>query len=159
MLNLLSLSQLEHKARTEDNLLALAILEKLDEEIEESVEQALEDAKPDDADYSYEVFDAVQAVEFLMYEAAWYKLEETRNTKDLLIYMIQGLHEDTSPCNNSVKLSKFKGSEQWQWEAKAGQYGENVGRGNFAAKGFKEAQELCTKAVIKAIRQGLELNI
>jgi hypothetical protein len=159
MLNLLSLSQLDHKARTEDNLLALAILETLEDEVNNAVEQALDGLKPNDADYSYEIFDAVQAVEFLMYDATWYKLEETKNTKDLIIYMIDGLHEDTGPYNNQVSLSKRKGSEQWVYEVQGGQYGENTVQGKFTAKGFKEAQELCTKAVIKAIRQGLELNI
>jgi len=57
MNNLLSLSQLEYKARIEDNELALIILNKMEEEIEEAVEQA---TTKNDADYSYEIFDAVQ---------------------------------------------------------------------------------------------------
>ena len=40
MLSLLSLSQLEHKARIEDNELALIILDKMEREIEQAVEQA-----------------------------------------------------------------------------------------------------------------------
>ena len=50
MINQLSLSQLEHKARIENNDLALIILEKMGEELEEAVENALE---RNDADYSY----------------------------------------------------------------------------------------------------------
>jgi len=42
MINQLSLSQLEHKARIENNNLALIILEKMEEELEESVENALQ---------------------------------------------------------------------------------------------------------------------
>ena len=57
MNHLLSLSQLEHKARTEDNELALVILDKMEEEIENAVEQA---TTKNDADYSYEIYDAVQ---------------------------------------------------------------------------------------------------
>ena len=59
MINLLSLSQLEHKARIEDNELALIILSKLEEEIKEAVEHATE---KNDADYHYEIWDAVNAV-------------------------------------------------------------------------------------------------
>ena len=42
MINQLSLSQLEHKARIENNDLALIILEKMEEELEESVDEALQ---------------------------------------------------------------------------------------------------------------------
>ena len=53
MLSFLSLSQLEHKARIEDNELALVILDKMEEEIENAVEEA---TTKNDADYSYDVF-------------------------------------------------------------------------------------------------------
>ena len=116
MINQLSLSQLEHKARIENNNLALIILEKMEEELEEAVENAL---TTNDADYSYKVFDAVQAVEFLI-DCIWYKVEETKETKDKIIYMCQGLHEDTSPYNNQIVLSKYKGSDVWRLEVNAG---------------------------------------
>ena len=155
MINLLSLSQLEHKARIEDNELALVILSKLDEEIKEAVEQA---TTKNDADYHYEIWDAVDAVECLI-NAVWYKVEETKLTKDRIIYMIQGLHEDTSPHNNQVKLWKYKGSDCWNLEVNAGQYGEQQDKDKFAAKGFKEAQEQATKKLVYWIKKGLELNV
>ena len=119
MINLLSLSQLEHKARIENNNLALIILEKMEEELEEAVENTL---TTNDADYSYEVFDAVQAVEFLI-DCIWYKVEETKETKDKIIYMAQGLHEDTSPYNNKILLLKSKVDDVWCLKVYAGQYG------------------------------------
>ena len=155
MINQLSLSQLEHKARIENNNLALIILEKMEEELEEAVENAL---TTNDADYSYEVFDAVQAVEFLI-DCIWYKVEETKETKDKIIYMAQGLHEDTSPYNNQVKLWKYKGSDCWHIEVNAGQYGEQQDKDKFAAKGFKEAEEQATKKLVYWIKKGLELNV
>lgn len=100
MNNLLSLSQLEHKARIEDNELALAILDKLDNEVSEAVKQATE---KNDADYHYEIYDAINTVQFLL-DCQWYKVEETKLTKDRIVYMIEGLHEDTSPYNNQVRL-------------------------------------------------------
>lgn len=156
MLNLLSLSQLEHKARIEDNSLALAILDKIEDEVEEAVTLATE---KNDADYHYEIFDAVQAVEFLCFEAEWYKVEETKETKDKIIYMIEGLHEDTSPYNNQVKLWKHKGCDVWNLEANAGQYGEDQDKISFESKGFKDAQERATKKLVYWIKKGLELNI
>ena len=42
MNNLFSLSQLEHKARIEDNELALIILDKMEDEVSEAVKQATE---------------------------------------------------------------------------------------------------------------------
>jgi hypothetical protein len=155
MLKLLSLSQLEHKARIEDNELALIILGKMEEEIEEAVEQA---TTKNDADYHYEIFDAVQAVEFLV-DCIWYKVEETKETKDRIIYMCQGLHGDTSCYNNQVKLWKYKGSDCWHLEVNAGQYGEQQDKDKFAAKGFKEAQEQATKKLVYWIKKGLELNV
>lgn len=71
MLNLLSLSQLEHKASCDDNALALAILAQLDEAVETAVEKA---TSTDDADYSYRVWDAINAVQFLL-DAEWHKVE------------------------------------------------------------------------------------
>lgn len=156
MLKLLSLSQLEYKASVECNELALAIIEKLDDEVSEAVEAATE---TNDADYSYTIFDAVQAVEFLVFGATWYKMDETKQTKDRIIYRIETLHEDTSPYNNDVTLWKYKGSESWTIEASAGQYGEQQDKDKFAAKGFKEAQELATKKLVYWIKKGLELNV
>jgi hypothetical protein len=155
MLNQFSLDQLAHKASCEDNLLALAILDKLDDEIQEAVELATE---KNDADYHYEVFDAVNAVEFLI-SVEWYKVEETKFTKDKIVYMVQGLHEDTSCYNNQVKLWKYKGSDCWHLEVSAGQYGEQQDKDKFAAKGFKEAQEQATKKLVYWIKKGLELNV
>lgn len=155
MLNLFSLDQLAHKADCEDNLLALAILDKLNDEIQEAVEQVTE---KNDADYHYEIFDAVNAIEFLI-SVEWYKVEETKLTKDKIVYMVQGLHEDTSCYNNQVKLWKYKGSDCWHLEVNAGQYGEQQEKDKFAAKGFKEAQELATKKLVYWIKKGLELNV
>lgn len=155
MLGQFSLDQLAHKANCDDNLLALAILDKLDDEIQEAVELATE---KNDADYHYEVFDAVNAVEFLI-SVEWYKVEETKQTKDRIIYMVQGLHEDTSCYNNQVKLWKYKGSDCWHLEVNAGQYGEQQDKDKFAAKGFKEAQEQATKKLVYWIKKGLELNV
>lgn len=158
MINQLSLSQLEHKARIENNDLALIILEKMEEELEESVDDALQSLQGNDADYSYEVFDAVQAVEFLI-DCTWYRLDESRLTKDRIVYMIETLHEDTSCYNNQVKLWKYKGSDCWHLEVSAGQYGEQQDKDKFAAKGFKEAQEQATKKLVYWIKKGLELNV
>lgn len=155
MIKHLSLSQLEHKARIENNDLALIILEKMEEELEEAVENAL---TTNDADYSYEVFDAVQAVEFLI-DCTWYKVEETKQTKNKIIYMIETLHEDTNPYNNQIVLSKYKGSDVWRLNVCAGQYGEDTREINFEAKGFKEAQQVATKQLIMMIKKGLELNV
>ena len=155
MLNQFNLNQLAHKANCDDNLLALAILDKLDDEIEEAVEQATE---KNDADYSYEIFDAVNAVEFLI-DCTWYKLDDTKHTKDRIIYMIETLHEDTSCYNNQVKLWKYKGSDCWHIEVNAGQYGEQQEKDKFAAKGFKEAQEQAKKKLVYWIKKGLELNV
>jgi hypothetical protein len=155
MLNQFSLDQLAHKADCEGNLLALVILDKLDDEIQEAVEQATE---KNDADYYYEIFDAVNAEEFLI-SAEWYKLDDIKQTKDRIIYMVQGLHEDTSCYNNQVKLWKYKGSDCWHLEVNAGQYGEQQDKDKFAAKGFKEAQELATKKLVYWIKKGLELNV
>ena len=155
MINLLSLSQLEHKARIEDNELALIILSKLEEEIEDAVEQA---TTKNDADYHYEIWDAVNAVECLI-NAQWYKVEETKLTKDRIIYMIQGLHEDTSPHNNQVKLWKYKGSDVWRLEVNAGQYGEQQESIKFNAAGFKDAQKQAVQDILSMIKRGLELNV
>lgn len=155
MINLLNLSQLEHKAVCEDNKLALAVLYKLDVAIEEAVQQA---TTKNDADYSYEIFDAVRTVEWLVFKAEWYKAEETKQTKDKIIYMLKGLHEDTSPYNNQIKLWKYKGSDVWHFEVNAGQYGEQQESTKFTAAGFKEAQQLATKQTILMIKKGLELN-
>lgn len=154
MNNLLSLSQLEHKARIEDNELALVILSKLEEEIEEAVERA---TTKNDADYHYEIYDAVNTIECLI-NAIWYKVEETKLTKDKIIYMIQGSHEDTSPHNNQVKLWKYKGSDVWRLEVNAGQYGEQIEGTKFNAAGFKEAQQTAVSQLITMIKKGLELN-
>ena len=155
MLNLFSLSQLEHKAYCDDNTLALAILDKLDDEIAEAVELATE---KNDADYHYEISDAVNTIECLI-DADWYKVEETKATKDRIIYMIQGLHEDTSPYNNQVKLWKYKGSDVWRLEVNAGQYGEQQESIKFNAAGFKDAQNQAVQDILSMIKRGLELNV
>lgn len=154
MINLLNLDQLAHKAYCEDNHVAMAILDKMEEEIENAVEQA---TTKNDADYHYEISDAVNAIECLI-DAQWYKVEETKQTKDRIIYMIVGLHEDTSPYNNQVKLWKYKGSDVWILEVNAGQYGEQTDEAKFTAAGYKEAQQCATKQAILMIKKGLELN-
>lgn len=154
MINLLNLDQLAHKAHCEDNAVALAILDKLDDAIEQAVEDA---TTKNDADYHYEISDAVNAIECLI-DAQWYKVEETKQTKDKIIYMIEGLHEDTNPYNNQTKLWKYKGSDVWHFEVNAGQYGEQIDEAKFTAAGFKEAQQLATKQIMKMIKMGLELN-
>lgn len=155
MNNLLSLSQLEHKARIEDNELALIILDKMEEEIEKAVELATE---KNDADYHYEISDAINTVQFLL-DCQWYKVEETKLTKDQIIYMIEGLHEDTSPYNNQVKLWKYKGSDVWMLEVNAGQYGEQQESIKFNAAGFKDAQKQAVQDILSMIKRGLELNV
>lgn len=155
MNHLLNLSQLEHKARIEDNELALVILDKMEEEIKNAVEQA---TTKNDADYHYEIYDAVNAIQFLL-EANWYKVEETKVTKDRIIYMIENLHEDTSPYNNQVKLWKYKGSDVWRLEVNAGQYGEQIENLKFNAAGFKDAQRQAVNDIIGLIKAGLELNV
>lgn len=155
MINQLSLSQLEHKAYAEDNQVALAILSKLDEEVEEAVELA---TTVNDADYSYTIFDAIQTVEFLI-SCIWYKLPQSKETKNRIMYMIKGLNEDTSPHNNQVILFKYKGSDMWRFKANAGQYGEDIQEYKFKASGFKEAQQRTINHLITLIKGGLELNI
>lgn len=156
MNHLLSLSQLEHKARVEDNELALIILSKLDEEVENAVKEA---TTKNDADYHYEIWDAVNAVEWLVFKAEWYKAEETKLTKDRIIYMIKGFHADTSPYQNHVELSKPKGCDEWTLIANAGQYGEDCRETTFTAKGFKDAQDKATKHLVEWIKKGMELNL
>lgn len=155
MLHLLSLDQLAHKAHCEDNVLALTILDKLDDEVSEAVKQATE---KNDADYHYEIYDAINTVQFLL-DCQWYKVEETKLTKDRIIYMIEGLHEDTSPHNNQVKLWKYKGSDVWRLEVNAGQYGEQQESTKFNAAGFKDAQQTAVNQIIMMIKKGLELNV
>lgn len=154
MINLLSLDQLTHKAYCEDNGLALAILDRLDEEVDEAVSAALE---KNDNKYSYEVFDAVNAVECLI-NATWCKTEETKETKDRIIYKVAGLHEDTSPYNNDLTLYKFKGSDVWRLVVLGGEYGEDVEETKFCAAGFKEAQQVATNQMILMIKKGFQLN-
>lgn len=155
MINLLSLDQLAHKAHCEDNALALAILDKLEDEVEQAVERATE---KNDADYSYEISDTINTVQFLL-DCQWYKVEETKFTKDRIIYMIEGLHEDTSPCNNQVKLWKYKGSDVWRLEVNAGQYGEQQESIKFNAAGFKDAQKQAVQDILSMIKRGLQLNV
>lgn len=150
MINQLSLSQLEHKAYAEDNQVALAILSKLDEEVDEAVEQA---ATVNDADYSYTIFDAVKTVQELL-EVEWIKEE----TKDTISYLIKGLHEDTSPYNNHLVITRYKSSENYTLTVNGGQYGEDIQVEKFLAKGFKEAQTTAIKLTINLIKRGLELN-
>ena len=155
MNNLLSISQLEHKAHCEDNELALLILDKLDNEVSEAVERATE---KNDADYHYEISDAINTVQVLL-DCQWYKVEETKLTKDRIFYMIEGLHEDTSPYNNQVKLWKYKGIDVWRLEVNAGQYGEQTESTKFNAAGFKDAQKQAVQDILSMIKRGLELNV
>ena len=150
---LYSLDKLEHIAYTEDNALALAIYGHIEREVDKAVEKALSVGD----DYSYQIWDAVNAVQELL-KADWYKVEETKQNKDRIIYMIQGLHEDTSPYNNQVVLSKEKGGSVWKLKVSAGQYGETVEEFSFSAPGFKMAQEKATTRLINKIKLGLELN-
>lgn len=151
MINQLSLSQLEHKAYAEGNQVALAILSKLDEEVDEAVEQA---TTVNDADYSYTVYDAVNTIQELL-KAEWIK----EDTKDTISYLIKGLNEDTSCYNNHLVISRYKSSEEWKLDVKAGQYGEEYNTEKFLAKGFKEAQTKAVELTIKMIKRGLELNV
>lgn len=151
MINQLSLSQLEHKAYAEDNQVALAIFAKIEDEVSEAVERA---TSTDDADYSYTIYDAVNTIQELL-KAEWVKEE----TKDTISYLIKGLHEDTSCYNNHLVITRYKASEEWKLEVKAGQYGEEYNTEKFLAKGFKEAQNKAVESTIKMIKRGLELNV
>lgn len=153
MINLLSLNQLAHKAACDDNVLALAILDKLDEEVEEAVERA---TSTNDADYSYKIYDAVNAIQFLL-AAEWYKVE-TRQT-DRIIYQIKHLHEDTSPFNNHIELFKYKGGDCWRLKVCGGEHGEQIEEIKFSAAGFKAAQTQAVQDIISLIGNGLELNV
>lgn len=153
MINLLSLDQLAHKARYEDNALALAILDKLDDEIGQAVERATE---RNDADYSYKVRDAINAVQFLL-AAEWHKVE-TRQT-DRIIYQIKHLHKDTSPYNNHIELFKYRGSDCWRLKVCGGEHGEQIKEIKFSAAGFKAAQNQAVQDIISLIGNGLELHV
>lgn len=161
MLNLLSLSQLEHKARIEDNSLALAILEKLDDEVNEAVEDAVDSLTPNDADYSYKIYDAVQAVEWALTRTLqgntsdWYRTDDS----NIVEYVTGSLHKDCNPYNNHVSLTRHKGSEQWLLTVNSGQYGECVDTQKIIARGFKEAQDKAGKEIARMIGRGVELNI
>ena len=154
MLNLFSLDQLAHKASMEDNVLALCILERLEGAISEAVEEA---TATNDANYSYKIWGAVSAIESLL-SAEWFKVEETRLTKDKIIYQF-GLHEDTNPHNNHAEIFKYKGSDVWHIHAKCGEYGEDSLNEKFCASGFKDAQKNATDMLISAIKNGFELNV
>lgn len=153
MLNLLSLSQLEHKASCDDNALALAILAQLDEAVETAVEKA---TSTDDADYSYKVWDAINAVQFLL-AAEWHKVETSQT--DRIIYQIKHLHEDTSPFNNHIELFKYKGGDCWRLKVCGGEHGEQIEEVKFSAAGFKAAQTQAVQDIISLIGKGLELNV
>ena len=155
MLSQLSISQLEHKAHIEDNILACVILDKLDDEIEAAKQEYIESITPNDADYSYKIWDAVVATEFLLSECKWYKADNNERIE----YIIEGLHEDTSPYNNHLTLYREKASEKWTVRVNAGQYGEDIKEQSFCANGFKKAQEAATRLVVRWISQGLELNV
>ena len=155
MLNLLSLSQLEHKARCDDNALALAIIDKLDDEIEDAKQAYIDSVTPNDGDYSYTIQDAVVATEFLLSSPTWYKSDNNQRIE----YLIEGLHEDTSPYNNHLILFREKASDLWTVRVNGGQYGEDVKEHSFPASGFKKAQDAAAHLVVRWISQGLELNI
>lgn len=153
--SLLNLSQLEHASKVEDNILALAIIDQLDAEVEKAKEQILEEVNGKDSDYTYKIWDAVVATEFILSDATWYRSGNT----DIVEYLIQGLHEDTSPHNNHLKIYRNKGSDSWTVVVNAGQYGEDVKEQKFMAEGFKKAQQAASRIVVKWISQGLELNV
>lgn len=153
--SLLNLSQLEHAASVENNILALAIIDQLDAEIEEAKEQIIESLTPNDADYSYKIYDAVLATDFLLDGATWCRSD----SPDIVEYLVEGLHEDTSPYNNHLKIYRNKGSDNWTVVVNAGQYGEDVKEQSFVAEGFKKAQQAASRIVVKWISQGLELNV
>lgn len=154
MLKLLSLDQLAHKASVEDNALALCILERMEDAISDAVKEA---TATNDSGYSYKIWDAVNAVERLL-NAEWFKVEETRLTKDRIIYQF-GLHEDTNPHNNHVEIFKYKGSDVWYIRANGGEYGEDSLNKEFHASGFKDAQKKATDILIFEIKNGFELNV
>lgn len=153
--SLLSLSQLEHAAKVEDNILALAIIDHLEDEVEKAKDELSESLKGNDADYSYKIYDAVLATEFLLDGATWYRSDNP----DIVEYLVEGLHEDTSPHNNHLKIYRNKGSDRWTVVVNAGQYGEDVEEQKFVAEGFKKAQQAAARIVVKWISQGLELNV
>lgn len=153
--SLLSLSQLEHAANVENNILALAIIDQLDAEVESAREEVLDQINGKDSDYSYRIWDAVVATEFILSEATWYR----SHNPEIVEYLIQGLHEDTSPHNNHLKIYRNKGSDNWTVVVNAGQYGEDVEEQKFMAEGFKKAQQAAARIVVKWISQGLELNV
>lgn len=152
MIKLLSLDQLAHKASCDDNALALAILAQLDEAVETAVEKA---TSTNDADYSYKVWDAINAVQFLL-AAEWYKVE-TRQT-DRITYQIKHLQEDTNPFNNHIGLFKYKGGDCWRLKVCGGEHGEQIEEVKFSAAGFKAAQTQAVQDIISLIGNGLELN-
>lgn len=155
MLNCYSLDQLIHKADCEDNELALAIADCLEDEIAKAVE-ALE---PNDADYSYGIWNAVEVIKFLTDAPDWYKVEEKKHNKDKVEYKIVSIEGDTSPTNNNVYLWKYKGTDNWTVTINTGQYGETEDSKSFIAKGFKDAQNQAVGKIIDMIQNGAELNL
>lgn len=151
----LSLSDLEREAYVTDNKLAVAIHDAYEKEMAKEIEKAL---AGNDADYSYRIFDAVYAVEFLMFSAEWEK-QDILGMEDKIVYRVSGIHEDTNPYHNDIILFRSKVSDYWTIEAHGGEYGEDVKEESFYAKGYKDAQYKATKRLISMIKNGLELNL
>lgn len=149
------MTALEREAYTTDNKLALAIFQRHEEIVEMEIERAL---TKNDADYSYDIFDAVHAVEYLMFSAEWEK-QDILGMEDKIVYRVSGIHEDRHPHHNDIILFRSKGSDYWTIEAHGGEYGEDVKEESFYAKGYKDAQDKATKRLISMIKMGLELNL
>lgn len=152
--NLYNLNQLAHQADIEDNKLAQAICNKVEEAIEQAVERA---TSVNDDEYSYTIHDAVETIEFLLYEAEW-KRTETRQS-DKVVYMVEGLQSEYHRNNNQLKLWRHTGGSVWYLEWNAGEYGEDDGKMKvYDGQGFKKAQEAAVKALVAIIRDGAEIN-
>lgn len=141
--NNLSLNELETRAYSENNLLALAIYDELESEVQNAVSEA---TTPDDDDYT--AADRVEAVEYLLTEAVWLKNESG--------YYVQGFHEDTHPNHHHITITK-RGSA-WQIEIHCDGYGETV-YGETVSGNFKKAQTEAIKAAIRLLKKGHELLV
>lgn len=152
--SLCNLDQLTHQADIEDNKLAQAICDKVEEAIEQAVEKA---TSVNDDEYSYTIHDAVETIEFLLHEAEWQR-KETRQS-DKVVYMIEGFRSEYHRNNNQLTLWRHTGGSVWYLEWCAGEYGEDEGKVKvYDGQGFKKAQEAAVKALIAIIRDGAEIN-
>ena len=143
----LPIEELENFAYIEDNKLALSIYNKIPEAIEEY-------NRKNDADYNYEIYDAVRAVRWLYEEIEWVKYED----KERIRYV--AVNEDFHPYQNHVEVRKERGSINWVVEGHFGEYGEDVEVQVIKdAKGFKDAQTKAVAVVALWIQQGSELSV